>query len=334
MRRLTALFFLMFCSLTWATHQRIRLPIPQGWGQPQYDFAKNPLTEEGVLLGRHLFYDPILSRDGKISCASCHSQYTAFTHVDHDLSHGIDDRVGRRNSPALMNLAWHSSFMWDGAVNHLDVQSLAPITHRDEMDETLANVVRKINETPRYRPLFAAVFGDSTATGERVLKSISQFMLTLISAESKYDSVARREAEYTPQEARGYALFLQNCNSCHREPLFTNLEFENNGLPIDTTLRDSGRALVTQRPQDALKFKVPTLRNVQFSYPYMHDGRFRRLHDVLNHYTTGIHQSPTLALQLQTPLQLSSEEKVDIIAFLRCLTDRKFLFDPRFGYPK
>lgn len=307
---------------------------PKNWPKPTYDFAKNPLTPEKILLGRVLFYDPILSRDNTISCASCHSQYTAFTHVDHSLSHGIDNKIGTRNSPTLMNLAWHSSFMWDGAVNHLDVQALAPISNALEMDEKIENVVLKLQKSKIYPPLFYQAFKDSLITGQNTLKAISQFMLTFVSCNSKYDSVMNKQAKFSAQEQNGYKLFQKNCGSCHKEPLFTNLQFENNGLAVDTTLKDIGRMKVTKNPVDSLRFKVPTLRNIEFSYPYMHDGRFKRLSEVLNHYTSGVKHSKTLSNQLVKPVVLSSNEKVDLTTFLLTLTDRSFLFNKEYAYPK
>jgi cytochrome c peroxidase len=330
---------LLFCSLAIvlfafkATHEQL-FKTPENWPQPVYDFSKNPLTEEKVALGRALFYDPLLSADNKISCASCHSQYNAFTHADHALSHGIGDSIGTRNSPSLMNLAWHKTFMWDGAIHHLDMQALAPITHPDEMGSSMENVVAELQQSEVYLGLFYTAFNDSVITGEHTLKAIAQFMLTLVSANSKYDSVMRRQTVFTAQENNGYQLFKQNCASCHTEPLFTNLAFENNGLPVDTTLNDYGRIKTTQLAADSLRFKVPTLRNIEFSYPYMHDGRFKKLGDVLKHYTSGIHQSPTLAGQLQQPVVLSSNERVDMIAFLLTLSDKEFLFNPAFSYPK
>ena len=307
---------------------------PSYFPKPVYDFSKNPLSPEKILLGRVLFYDPLLSRNNMISCASCHSQFSAFTHIDHALSHGIEDKIGFRNSPALMNLAWQKLFMRDGAVNHLDVQALAPISNPVEMDESIAHVVDKLKRSPIYPRLFSAAFGDSVITGERTLKAISQFMLTLISANSKYDSVMRKESVFTAQESSGYLLFKKNCAACHKEPLFTNDEFMNNGLPVDTSLNDYGRYRVTKNASDSLKFKVPSLRNIEFSYPYMHDGRFKRLADVLNHYTAGVTKSATLAPELAQPIVLTTNEKIDLTAFLLTLTDKSFLFDPKFFYPK
>jgi cytochrome c peroxidase len=307
---------------------------PAHFPKPAYDFKKNPLSEAKVTLGRVLFYDPILSADSSTSCASCHSPYNAFAHTDHDLSHGIHDQIGNRNAPALFNLAWQPIFMWDGAVNHLDVQALAPIAHPKEMGEEIAHVVGKLRARPLYKRLFQEAYGDSLATGERTLKALSQFQLTLVSCHARYDSVQAGQAKYTPQEQKGYALFLQNCNSCHREPLFSTYAFANNGLPIDTTLNDFGRIKITQRPQDSLLFKIPSLRNVAYSYPYMHDGRFKKLNQVLNHYTSGIRSSSTLAPQLQKPIVLTGNDKSDLIAFLLTLSDKAFAFDPKHQFPK
>lgn len=308
--------------------------IPRGWSLPSYDFSKNQLTREKVELGRALFYDPILSRTNIVSCASCHLQYTAFTHVDHALSHGVDDRIGTRNSPALMNLAWQKDFMWDGAVNHLDVQALAPIHNSVEMDETIDNVVKKLTATNNYPQLFEEAFGGGGITGERTLKSLSQFLLTLVSSTSKYDSVSLGTSSSTEKEKNGYSLFKSHCNACHAEPLFTTGDFANNGLPIDTVLRDAGRWTVTHNSADSMLFKIPTLRNVEFSYPYMHDGRLKSLKEVVQHYTSGIQHSNTLSNVLRSPIALTSNEQVDLIAFLLTLTDRQFLFDKRFSFPR
>lgn len=302
--------------------------IPQGWAKPTYDFSKNPLTKEGFELGRQLFYDPILSRDNTISCASCHLQATGFTHVDHELSHGIDGKIGNRNSMTIMNLAWSKNFMWDGSVNHLDMQPLGPLSNFVEMDENLNHVVKKLNNSTKYKMLFYKAFSDSLATGQRMLLAFSQFIVQLNSYNSKYDKYVRHEAggDFTEQEKNGLQLFRTHCSSCHTEPLFTNQDFEKNGLSIDTTLNDFGRMSITHKRADSLKFKVPTLRNIQFTFPYMHDGRFKKLREVLNHYAT--------TDKLAKPIALNSNEKTDIIAFLLTLTDNDFLFDKRFGFPR
>jgi cytochrome c peroxidase len=332
-----ALLGLFVCCLSFTGNpDEVRFVVPENWPKPAYDFAKNPLTTAGFQLGRQLFYDPLLSRDTTISCASCHLQATGFAHVDHNLSHGIAGRIGKRNAPAILNMAWSRSFMWDGGVNHLDVQPLSPITSPDEMDETMDHVVRKLNASPQYRTMYKAAFNDSIATGQKTLMALSQFVVMLNSYNARYDKYMRHEpgGELTAQELNGLALFRKNCASCHAEPLFTTGEFANNGLPPDPALLDAGRMKITGDPADSLTFKVPTLRNIQFTYPYMHDGRFKKLLEVVNHYTNGIKPGKNLDKRLQTPILLSPEEKIDLVAFLLTLTDREFLFDPRFGYPR
>jgi cytochrome c peroxidase len=311
----------------------INFEIPEGWPKPVYDFKHNPLTEEGFQLGRNLFYDPILSRDNTISCASCHLQQTGFTHVDHELSHGIDGKIGNRNSLSLQNLAWTKDFMWDGGVNHLDVQPIQPITSDVEMNETLQNVVSKLQKSDKYPELFQNAFGTKKITGQLMLKALSQFVVSLTSSNSKYDKVMRKEENFTQMEQNGYALFKQNCASCHQEPLFNSDKFEYNGLNVDATLNDFGRMRITQNPKDSLKFKVPTLRNVQFTFPYMHDGRFKTLNDVVKHYNS-LQENKILPKQLSKPMRLSDNERTDLVAFLKTLTDKEFLFNPRFAYPK
>ncbi len=307
---------------------------PQGWPEPVYPFAHNTLSAEKIRLGRVLFYDPSLSENNQVSCASCHSSFSAFAHTDHALSHGIHDSIGTRNAPALMNLAWQPVFMWDGAINHLDMQALAPITHKAEMGSSIQTVVNKLRAKRLYRRLFQEAFGDSLATGEYTLKALSQFMLSLTSAQSKYDRMKRGEEPFNEQEQKGYSLFQKNCASCHAEPLFTTHAFANNGLPVDPVLKDYGRMQITHRHSDSLKFKIPTLRNIAYTYPYMHDGRFKKLSQVLDHYTNGIQRSSTLAAQLQTKPELSSNDKVDIIAFMMTLSDQEFVFDKAHGFPK
>ncbi|MER3329398.1 MAG: cytochrome c peroxidase, partial [Candidatus Kapaibacterium sp.] len=301
---------------------------PDYFPTPEYNFEENPLSERKIQLGRALFYDPILSKDSTISCASCHSPYNAFAHTDHDLSHGICDSIGTRNAPALFNLAWGKSFMWDGAIHHLDVQALAPISHPGEMGEDIKDIVKKLQKNQKYPSLFELAFGSKNITGEHLLKAISQFQLTLVSANSKYDCVRRKESYYTDQESKGYELFKKNCNSCHAEPLFTNNQFEKNGLEIDTTLNDYGRLMISNNSKDSAYFKVPSLRNLSYTYPYMHDGRFRKLKDVLNHYTS----NPSLSKD--KAIELSSNDKADLIAFLLTLNDREFVFNPKHQFPR
>lgn len=307
--------------------------VPPGWPAPLVDFTGQPLDKNKIQLGRMLFYDPLLSRDSSVSCASCHSPFSAFAHTDHALSHGIGDSVGHRNAPALMNLAWQPQFMWDGAFTDLEKQILFPISHPGEMGEDTLRLRIKLQNIQVYRKKFAAAYGDSTITTARVTGAIREFLLTLVSSESKYDSIQRKQAVFTEQEEKGYALFKARCSSCHTEPLFSNYGFENNGLAPDTFLRDPGRAGISKRSADSLRFKVPSLRNIAYTYPYMHDGRFRNLRQVLDHYSGDLHISPTLAEVLQKNPILDTNQKTDLIAFLLTLTDRKFLFNPAHGYP-
>jgi cytochrome c peroxidase len=332
----TLFLFLLSISCLRPTFQTTPtvLKYPGYWPKPEYDFHKNPLTKEGIQLGKRLFYEPLLSKSNTISCSSCHLSNTAFTNVDHVLSRGINDSVGKRNSPVLINLAWGTSFMWDGAINHLDVQALAPITHPAEMGEDLNDVITKLSETDEYPQLFKNAYGSSTITGEYLLKSISQFQLTLVSANSKYDKMIREEIVFNAEEDSGYKLFQRNCVSCHVEPLFTNGGFANNGLAVDTLLNDLGRVTITGQIEDSLKFKIPTLRNIECSQPYMHDGRFKSLVEVLNHYTDGIVDSKTVGVSLQTKVVLSSKDKLDVIAFLLTLTDQEFLTNTNFSIPQ
>ena len=307
--------------------------VPGAWPEPKYDFKKNPLTEEGFQLGRHLFYDPILSRDNTISCQSCHLQQTGFTHVDHQLSHGIEGKIGTRNAMVLINLAWNKNFMWDGGVNNIEMQAINPITSPFEMDETLENVVTKLQNSSKYRTLFSKAFGDEKVTSQRLLKALAQFTGMLKSSNSKYDQVMRTEAVYNEREQRGYDLFKVNCASCHKEPLFSNDKFENNGMEIDTTLNDFGRIKITNKKEDYLRFKVPTLRNVQYTFPYMHDGRFKTLTEVVKHYNS-LGNDKSLPKELAKPMNLSDNDRVDLVLFLKTLTDNEFLFDKRYSFPK
>ena len=331
MKVLKYIFFIAI-TFSFAQHDNLFI-VPKNWPKPVYNFTNNALTKSKVELGKVLFYDPILSKDNTISCASCHSPFSAFTHIDHSLSHGIHDSIGRRNSPALINLAWQKTFMWDGAINNLDMQALAPITHKAEMANDIKALVEKLNTIKFYKHLFKDAFGDSLVTGEKTLKAISQFLLTLISSNAKYDLVMKKQEVFTSQEINGYRLFQKHCNTCHKEPLFTTNEFANNGLSIDTLLIDYGRLIFTKNPSDSLKFKIPTLRNIEFTFPYMHDGRFKELSQVMTHYTSQIQRSTTLAIELKQKIILTSNEKVDIIAFLMTLSDRNFVFDKRFADP-
>jgi len=309
----------------------IRLVIPKGWPAPAYNFSTNPLTKDGFILGRKLFYDTKLSRDNTISCGSCHQQFAAFSHLDHALSHGIDGQFGTRNAPGLFNLAWQTNFMWDGGINHIEVQPLAPITNPVEMDENMASVINKLQSDANYRELFRNAFGDETVTGQRIFKAITQFQGMMVSYNSKYDRYSRSETSLSSSELNGLNLFQLKCASCHTPPLFTNLDYKNNGL--DSVFTDAGRGRITQLASDTGKFKVPSLRNVNLTRPYMHDGRFETLEQVLEHYASGVKNSSTLSPEVAGGIPLTTQEKQDIIAFLKTLSDTRFTTDKRFADP-
>ncbi len=325
-------FFIVF-SLLFFNYQ-LEISYPLYFPAPYYNFNNNPLKKEIILLGRTLFYEPKLSINNQISCSSCHSSYSSFAHTDHPLSHGVYDSIGTRNAPALFNLAWQKTFMWDGAINHLDMQALAPIHHEDEMAEDIKKVVEKLSKSNLYKNLFYKAFEDSIISGEKILKALAQFQLTIISDNAKYDKVMRGEKTFTSQEKNGYILFKTHCNICHKEPLFSTYKFAKNGLKIDTTLLDYGKGKVTKQKKDSLSFKIPSLRNVSFTYPYMHDGRFNTLSQVINHYTHLNTSNTNLSIPLLDSIHLSSNETKDLIAFLLTLNDTAFLFDEKYQYPR
>lgn len=307
--------------------------IPAGWPKPPSNiFAKNRLSEQGFQLGKKLFYDPRLSQDGNISCANCHQQFAAFATYDHDLSHGLNNQHTTRNAPGLFNLAWMTRYHWDGGINHIEVQPLSPITSPTEMGETLENVLNKLKSDTVYSKLFRAAFGTTEINSQRMLKALAQFTGSIVSANSKYDKVLRGEAKFTYAEENGYKIFKEKCASCHKEPLFTDNSFRNNGLEINTVLNDYGRMKITNDPKDSLKFKVPSLRNVSVSLPYMHDGRFQSLGAVIEHYRNGIITSQsTLDPQLVNKIPITNSQKYELIYFLQTLTDTSMTKNPRFA---
>lgn len=307
---------------------------PSHFPAPVYPINTNPITRAGFALGKKLFYDPILSVNNTISCGSCHLQTSAFTQHGHSVSHGVFDRLGKRNSQPIMNLAWSGSFMWDGGVFNLDLQPIAPITNHEEMDDSVANVLNRLRNSAIYPPLFKAAFGTAEINTTNFLKALSQFMLMCVSSNAKYDSVMRGQANFTASEAEGYAVFRQKCSSCHKEPLFTDHSFRNNGLAI-SWVNDVGRSAISLHDTDAYKFKVPSLRNLSFTPPYMHDGRFYTLEAVLDHYTKQVQNTPNLDPLLQKNnvmgIALSTEEKQQIVSFLHTLDDKNFILDERFA---
>ena len=304
--------------------------IPKGWPQPHYDFKNNPLTQQGFELGRKLFYDGKLSKDGNFACASCHQQFAAFATLDHPFSHGYNNGQTTRNAPGLFNLAWQPDFMWDGSIHNLDEQPLFPMTAPNEMAETIDAVLVKLRSDSSYRRLFKVAFGTTTITTQRITKAISQFLVMIASNNSKYDRVIRGEDSFNLPQRLGYEIFKTKCTGCHPPPMFTDYTFRNIGLPVDEFLNDSGRMRTTLNSADSLRFRVPSLRNVQVTFPYGHDGRFYSLNSVMEHYNSKVKQGPTTDPLVGNFIPLSNFEIGQLKAFLYTLTDSALLKDKRF----
>lgn len=323
-----------------ATYEAVPLTVdwPSNFPEITYNLDNNPLTDAGVELGKKLFYEGRLSSNNAIACAFCHEQAFAFTHHGHNLSHGVNGGIGFRNAQPIQNMAYQTSFMWNGSATHLDLQPIIPITSEVEMGETLSNVVQKLSSDSYYQEQFARAFDDGEVSSENILKALSQFMLVMVSSNSKYDKYVRNEENTTLTliEQDGLNTFEAKCASCHATDLFTDQSFRNNGLSINPQLNDLGRYEIGNNPDDLYKFKVPSLRNVEVTYPYMHDGRFATLEAVLNFYDSGLTDNGNVDASLLKAdgsygIDLSDYEKESIIAFLKTLTDYEFLEDERFA---
>ncbi len=303
----------------------------------------NPQTVEGIALGRKLFFDPILSANNTQSCASCHAPENAFTDIDR-FSDGIDGILGNRNSMPLFNLAWNydNKFFWDGRSFGLEKQALEPVKDPIELHNTWSNVAQTLQSHSEYPDLFLEAFGTSTIDSTLVTKALAQFQRTLISSNSRFDKHLLGEITLTPSELNGFNIFMDetkgDCFHCHgnaNNPLWTDNDFHNNGL--DATFLDKGLGKITGDPNDDGKFKSPSLRNLKFTAPYMHDGRFATLDDVINHYSEGLVNSPTIDPLMKSVdnggVQLSDSEKADLKAFLLSLSDVEFINNPDFKAP-
>jgi cytochrome c peroxidase len=325
------------------------LQFPYYFGTP-ISAQNNPLSKEGIYLGRMLFYEKKLSGNNTMSCGSCHQQKFAFSDSS-AFSLGIHGTPGTRNTMSISNLAWQSKFFWDGRANSLEEQALGPIQNPLEMHEELANAVLKLQNTPMYPPLFKAAFGTETINATLLAKAIAQFERTMISSNSRYDRfISGEHSALTDQEKNGFILFSThpvptsnipggNCSDCHSQDLQMNNTFQNNGL--DSVFTDLGLEEVTHNAMDSAKFKVPSLRNIALTAPYMHDGRFKNLQEVLDHYSDHVSRkaalfSPIMGasnVQGEYQLRLTQQQKDDIIAFLHSLTDTAFTTDTTFSDP-
>lgn len=339
-------WFVLFIAFFWSCskdsseeYQNIPIDfkVPSNFPPLAYNLAANPITEKGFELGKKLFYDGRLSSDGLISCGFCHIQKDAFTHHGHSISHGVNNAMGTRNTSPIQNLAFQTTFMYDGATSHLELQPIIPLTSPIEMNGNFPDIIAMMQSDTSYQKLFAQAFTDGQINSENMLKALAQFMVMVTSSNSRFDQYRRNEVQgiLSQEELDGYAIFNQKCASCHATDIFTDNSFRNNGLAVNPAVNDVGRYRVTELESDKYKFKVPSLRNIEKTAPYMHDGRFFSLEAVLDHYSKGVVNSATLDPILNTNgvlgIPLTSSEKTKIIAFLKTLTDNQYLTDKRFS---
>jgi len=291
--------------------------------------SDNPMTVEGVFLGEKLFKDPILSANNTQACINCHQRNFSFSDPN-QFSTGIDNIQGTRNASALINIGWNTSFNWDGSSLSLEEQAFEPVTNQIEMHNSWPNVEIALNLDADYLGLFKEAFNIDYIDSNHVVKAIAQYERTLISANSKLDRYLNNEDQLTISELNGYAIFNTekgDCFHCHASQLFMDNQFHNNGLDLEP-FQDLGRAKVTSNALDNGKFRTPTLRNIEMTAPYMHDGRFATLEEVVEHYDSGGKYSTTvdpLMKKLGIGLQLTNQEKIDLVAYLKTLTDHEFI---------
>lgn len=317
---------------------------------PRVDWpADNPATVEGIALGKALFFDPILSLDSTIACNSCHQQEYAFSDKPNArFSKGVGGTLGKRNSMPLFNMLWvKEGFFWDGRASMLRHQVIMPIRDPLEMKESLDHVLTKLRRHPQYPNMFGRAFGNTTINEDKLALALEQFVFTMISASTKFDSVRIGATMFTPEEQRGFGLFMgefrsiaqggksgADCFHCHQGGLLSTGDFRNNGL--DSLPQDIGHQFMTNDPNDLGKFRVPSLRNVALTAPYMHDGRFQTLEEVINFYDHGVKRSVTLdpnMKQTQDGLRLTAQDKSDLVAFLKTLTDYRFINQKALSHP-
>lgn len=315
----------------------INYEVPSNFPPLAYNMEFNPLTEKGFELGKKIFYDGRLASDGVVACGFCHMQEDAFTHHGHTFSHGVGDGIGTRNAPPVQNMAYQTQFFWDGAADHIELLSMGPISNELEMNGSIIDIINMMQNDADYKKLYKQAFTNGEVNSENMLKALGQFMTMLTSSNSRFDKYRRNEIGGTlsQDELDGYALFNQKCASCHATDIFTDNSFRNNGLSINPSIDDKGRYRVTEQSQDKYKFKVPSLRNIEKTSPYMHDGRFYTLEAVMNHYSSGVTNTENLDPSLNNSgtlgIPLTATEKTKLIAFLKTLTDDQFLTDSRFA---
>lgn len=309
--------------------QAYALELPSHFPAPEYNYARNPVSKEGIALGRKLFFDPILSKDSSISCGSCHHKPQAFADAGKQLSNGIHQQKTKRNTPGLFNLLWHKEFFADGGVTHFEFIPLAPLVNRQEMQGDLGELLRRLRGNTQYQADFAKAFGTDSLQSKHVLYALAQFTGTLISANAKYDRYVLGKTNLSLTEKQGLNIFNKKCESCHstQNQLFTDLSYRNIGL--DSISADVGRYRITENDKDRGLFKVPSLRNVMLTPPYMHDGRFGTLPQVFKHYNQGVKNAAgldtTLKKRQRLGIPLTLAEQKALTAFLHTLTDSSFV---------
>jgi cytochrome c peroxidase len=306
----------------------VPLNLPIGFPKVNSAVLDNRPTKYGVQLGEKLFNEKRLSGNNTISCASCHNQSNAFAD-NNPKAIGIYNRVGLRNTPPIQNLAFMEFYNWDGNILELENQPLVPIITHEEMNSSILEVIGKLKVDKDYADLFFKAFGDSEVTAERIYKSIAQYAYMLVSANSKYDRVKRKQGEkFTDSEARGYAVFQLKCANCHSGELFTDQSFRNIGFPLNPSSEEAGRARVTGKLEDYMAFRVPSLRNAEFTAPYGSFGQFPTLKAVLDYLDAGVENASNLDPVLKNKgnrIEMTESEKLDIISFINTLSDKDFV---------
>lgn len=325
---------LFCCSAVYKIVEKpYELALPEGFPKP-YIPEDNVLTEERIALGKKLFYDTLLSADKSVSCASCHLQTLGFTDGK-TFSIGVKYALSDRNAMPLINLAWSNAFFWDGGVTSLELQVMKPLTSVNEMNLSVQEAVNRLNADKAYKKLFKKAYGGDPDASS-LFKAIASFERTLVSANTKFDAYFYKKdpTAFNESELRGYKLFFGedkvHCGSCHSGVNLTNNTFQNNGLYLDYA--DQGRYKITGKESDKGKFKVPTLRNIALTSPYMHDGSLKTLEDVIDHYNTGgiSHPNKSEHVHIHKGMKLTALDKRDLIAFLYTLTDVEFITNKAF----
>lgn len=309
-----------------AEKEEYKFQIPEGFSKPLLR-KDNPLSFSKIALGKKLFFDPILSLDSSISCGSCHRPQFAYSDPN-PISPGVNGKVALRNAPSLSNLAWHPYFFAEGGSPNLESQVLGPVEDPNEMAFSIIKAVDRLKNNFNYTQLFQEVFNDSPSV-YNTTRAIAAFERSLVSSDSKFDQYVLRgdKSAFTPVEKRGYELFISDslkCNSCHSGFMLTNFSFQNNG--IYEVYQDPGRTRLTLNEKDRGKFKVPSLRNIALTGPYMHDGSFDNLDEIIEHYASGGKKHPNQSKKIQG-FKISKEDKKALIQFLYCLTDTVFIGD-------